>query len=49
MNKKIGILTFHNAVNYGAILQCYALQNALEQRGYNVEVIDYTPLYFNKV
>ena len=31
MNKKIGILTFHNAVNYGAILQCYALQNALEQ------------------
>ena len=24
--KKIGILTFHRAYNYGAVLQCYALQ-----------------------
>ena len=23
---KIGIITFHNADNYGALLQCYALQ-----------------------
>lgn len=27
---KIGILTFHNADNYGAVLQCYALQEKLK-------------------
>lgn len=49
MKKKIGILTFHNAINYGAILQCYALQTVIKEKGYNVEVLDYTPCYFNKV
>lgn len=38
---KIGILTFHNAINYGAILQCYALKEFLIQRGHDVQVIDY--------
>lgn len=38
---KIGILTFHRAKNYGAILQCYALQEYLKSLGHNVEVIDY--------
>lgn len=38
---RIGIITFHNAINYGAIIQCYALMNFLEQRGHTVEVIDY--------
>jgi len=28
---KIGILTFHNADNYGAVLQCYALQEKLKE------------------
>lgn len=28
---KIGILTFHNADNFGAVLQCYALQETLRQ------------------
>ncbi len=28
---KIGILTFHNADNYGAVLQCYALQEHLKK------------------
>lgn len=27
---RIGILTFHNADNYGAVLQCYALQETLK-------------------
>lgn len=38
---KIGILTFHRAYNYGAILQAFALQEKL--RGMNVqsEIIDY--------
>ena len=38
---KIGILTFHNALNYGAVLQCYALQHYLQEKGHDVEVIDY--------
>lgn len=38
---KIGILTFHRAHNYGAVLQCFALQETLKARGYDVKVIDY--------
>lgn len=43
---KIGILTFHSAYNFGAVLQCYALYSTIEQElGYDVEVIDYRPPY----
>lgn len=38
---KTGILTFHRAHNYGAVLQCYALQEILRRRGHEVHVIDY--------
>lgn len=38
---KIGITTFHRAVNYGAILQTYALQQALKKEKIESEVIDY--------
>lgn len=38
---RIGILTFHRAYNYGAVLQCYALQSLLSEWGHEVEVIDY--------
>lgn len=37
----IGILTFHSARNYGAVLQCYALQRYLKDNGHQVCVIDY--------
>lgn len=40
---KIGILTFHRALNYGAVLQCYALYTYLSELGHSVEVIDYRP------
>lgn len=43
---KIGIITFHRACNYGAVLQCYALQRYLKTEGHEVEVIDYHPQYF---
>lgn len=36
----IGILTFHSQLNYGGVLQCYALQIAIEQLGHTVQVID---------
>lgn len=39
--EKIGIITFHRAVNYGAVLQTYATQEFLRKNNYNVEIIDY--------
>lgn len=41
--KKIGILTFHGADNYGCVLQCMALQNAVKTLypDGEVEVINY--------
>ncbi|MGB4416004.1 MAG: polysaccharide pyruvyl transferase family protein [Paludibacter sp.] len=44
---KIGILTFNRAVNYGAVLQAFCLQQTLIELGYDVEIIDYRPDYFN--
>lgn len=38
---KVGILTFHNAHNYGATLQAYALKTCVQQLGYEVEIINY--------
>ena len=38
---RVGILTFHAAYNYGAVLQCYALQTYIKGLGHEVEVIDY--------
>ena len=38
---KIGILTLHRANNYGAVLQCYALQETLRSLGHDVRIIDY--------
>ena len=45
MNKKkrIGILTLHRALNFGAVWQCYALKRVCESLGYEVETIDYNP------
>ncbi len=37
---KLGILTFHSQLNYGGVLQCWALQTALEKLGHEVVVID---------
>ena len=40
---KIGILTFHRALNYGAFLQAYATKSFLCGKGYDVEMVDYWP------
>lgn len=37
----IGIITFHSAVNYGAVLQAYALQKKIEELGEKCNIIDY--------
>ncbi|MFR2058366.1 MAG: polysaccharide pyruvyl transferase family protein [Oscillospiraceae bacterium] len=45
---KVGILTFHRANNYGAVLQAYALQTYLETIGVNAEIVDYRSAYLEK-
>lgn len=37
---RLGILTFHSQLNYGGVLQCWALQTALEKMGHKVVVLD---------
>lgn len=45
--KKIGILTFHKSINYGSVLQAFALSKLLKRKGYEVEIIDYEPASYN--
>ena len=40
---KIGIVTFHRALNYGANLQAFALNSYVNQMGYDCEIIDLYP------
>lgn len=42
---KIGILTYHRAENYGALLQAYALKTYLQRMGHDVSFVDYWPMY----
>lgn len=46
---KIGILTFHKAHNFGAVLQAYALQEYLKSLGHDVQIVDYKPHYITRV
>ena len=46
--KKVGILTFHRALNYGAVFQTYALQMTLQNLGSQTEVIDYRAAFNEK-
>lgn len=38
---KVGILTFHYAHNYGAVLQTYALKTFLADKGFDVTILNY--------
>jgi hypothetical protein len=42
--KKVGILTTHEGANYGAFLQALALQEAIKELGYDVNIINYTSI-----
>lgn len=39
--KKIGLITIHDTLNYGSLLQTYALYKAIESLGVEIELIDY--------
>ena len=47
---RIGILTFHRSINYGAVTQCYTLAKEIQRRFPTdmVEVIDYAPMFRNE-
>ncbi|MGN0526964.1 MAG: polysaccharide pyruvyl transferase family protein [Acutalibacteraceae bacterium] len=38
---KLGIVTYHRALNYGAVLQAFALQKYLKSMGIESDIIDY--------
>ena len=42
---RIGLLNFHYAYNYGAVLQSTALMKQLQKMGHSVELINYRPFY----
>lgn len=42
---KIGIFTFHCTYNFGAVLQCYALQEYIKSLGHDVKILNYRPSY----
>ena len=46
--KKVGIMTYHRANNYGAVLQAYALQKYLEKQNVESEIVDYRSTYLEK-
>lgn len=39
--KKVGIITFHNTLNFGAALQCYALKEIIFRLNCNPEIINH--------
>ena len=45
--RRVGVLTFHMAHNYGAMLQAYALPKALNKLGVDCEIIDYRFSYID--
>lgn len=42
---KVGILTYHRTLNYGACMQALATRFALEKLGHDVYYVDYWPKY----
>lgn len=48
MKKKIGLLTFHRPINFGAVLQAVALAKGIELCGGECEIIDYINPAFEK-
>ena len=47
-DKKVGIITVHRNVNYGANLQAFASCKFINNAGYNAEIIDYYPPEIDK-
>lgn len=46
--KKVGLVCNYYMLNYGSLLQCYAIQKAIEDMGYDVEAIQFENVPTNK-
>ena len=46
---KIGIVTYHRTLNYGAVMQSLATRFSLEEMGHEVYYVDYWPDYHRKI
>lgn len=46
---KVATITFHRAINFGAVFQTYALQYSIKDLGVESEVIDYRSDYLEKL
>lgn len=46
---KIGIVTYHRTLNYGAVMQSLATRFALEEMGHEVYYVDYWPDYHRRL
>lgn len=46
---KIGILTFHCAGNFGAMLQAFGLLTWLSEEGLETFIVSYVPLFWEGV
>lgn len=46
---KVGILTYQNALNVGAVLQAYALQTVITKQGYSCDIIDYRSSFLEDI
>ena len=40
-SKKVGVITYHGAYNYGSALQALATQDVIESLGYQVDILNY--------
>lgn len=40
---KVGLLTSHASMNFGGLLQAYALKETIKEMGYDCEIINYKP------
>lgn len=46
---KIGVINFHRATNYGAVLQAYALNETINKLGGNAVTLDYKNPFIEKI
>lgn len=49
MTERTAVITFHRALNYGAVLQAFALEKILEKIGVQAEIIDYRCPHIERV
>ena len=48
MKKDVKIITIHCIHNFGSVFQSYGLVKYLRNQGYNAELIDYRPVYYER-